>query len=405
MLRRRSVVWLACVLILGAGLAGWWAYHTSRPGYRFRQGQQAIVAGDLNAAERAAAALERAGSVDEARLLRAEALVCRGEQHHSGDELLAAVALLNQVSPDSGYGVDAACLIGRCMLGVGQLVEAERAFAFVLSQNPDCVDAHRGLMAVYYDLGALNEARGHAEKWGELAPRDGRPHRFLGLLYKDMGQWRQALAPYRAAQERDLKDAVHEEVRIELAECLIHVGECSEALNVLEPSRPTVAQLATVRTLQAECHRQLGDARPAADLLAQALDAVPTHTPALRLRAQISLDADEPAKAVVDLQRAAAIAPHEYETHHLLARTYSGIGQAEKSRAADARVHEIQAQRDALTKLTLAAIERPRDATLHLKMAILFEQLGMPERAAGRRRVAALLTGPAPSGAMPLDAP
>lgn len=403
MVRRTRLLGLSCLVLLVGGVAGWWVYYSSRPEYRLRHGQAAIRAGDHETGERMAAALEGSGFKDQALLLRGESLFLRGEASGRKADVVAAVQMLYQVGAEGDFRLEAACVIGRCLLHLGNPVEAEKTFSFVLSRSPDYVDAHRGLMAVCYDLGALTEATFHAEKWAELAPRDGRPHRFLGLVNKDMGQWQAAVARYRAALERELKGPVREEVRIELAECLIRLGDCAGALTVLELSRPPAEQFARVLTSQGECHRVLGDTRKAAELAEQALDAGPSYTSALRLRAQLALDADDAAEAVGDLERAAALAPNEFDTQHLLGRAYAQLGQPQKAQAAQQRVKEIQALLVDLHQLTHEAMERPKDAALHNKMADLLTQLGKPQVAALHRRVAASLS-PAP-GAVPASPP
>jgi tetratricopeptide (TPR) repeat protein len=405
MSRRTRVLLLATLGLLAAGAGGWWYYHTSRPEYRLRRAQEAARAGDYPAAALAADSLEADGYLDEALLVRGEALLLRGEEQGRPADLSAALKVLSQVRPGGALGLEAACLSGRCLLRLGDLVLAERAFAFVVSRDENFVDAHRGLMAVYYDLGALPASMNHAQKWAELSPRDGRPLRFIGLLYKDMGQCSHALEPYREALGRDLKEAVKEEVRVELAECLARIREFAEAEEVLESGRPPAPLMARVLTVRADCRRARGEPGQAKELVDQALQANPTFTEALRVRAQLALDADNAAAAAGDLERAVALAPAEYDTHHLLAQAYAQLGQPKKAQAARARVKEIQAQLQELTDLTFATMERPKDAGLHLKMAELFTKLGRPEMAAHQRRIAAGLSGPAPGAAAPPPMP
>jgi tetratricopeptide (TPR) repeat protein len=392
MSRRIRLALLTCLCLAGTG--GWWYFHTSRPEYRLRRGQEAVRAGRYQAAEAEAAALEADGHMEAALLLRGEALLLRGEAQERTEDVVAALSMLNQIHAEGVILVEAAALSGRCLLRLGNLLEAERAFSFVLSQNPDFVDAHRGLMAVYYDLGALTHAKNHAMKWAELAPRDGRPHRFLGLISKDMGNYQEAVAPYRAALERELKSQAREEVKIELAECLIRLLNYTAAYEALESSRPPEEFLARVLTAKAECQRALGDAEKAQELVAQALEVSPRFTEALRVRARLALDADEPALAASGLERAAALAPHEFDTHHLLGRAYGQLGEEKKALAARQQVKEIQSRLDELTQLTLETMEHPKDAKLHHRLADLYVQMGMPEMAVARRRVAALLAEP-----------
>jgi tetratricopeptide (TPR) repeat protein len=389
---RGRLLLLAVLGLSAGGAAGWWYWHTSRPDYRVRQAQRALRLGDFGTAETAADSLKRDGHTNEALLLRGEAMLLRGEARNRKEDVVSALKLLNQIDGTSPCNTEAICLSGRCMLRLGNLLEAERSFAFVLTEDPDFLDAHRGLMAVYYDLGAHGDAQEHAERWAELAPRDGRPKRFIGLLCKDHGDCRQAIAAYRAALDRDLTEGVRQEVIIELAECHIKLTEWDAALEVLASSKPPANLLARVETARAECARARGNAREARELVTSALAADPNHTAALRLRAQVAMDAGDVGQAVDDLERAAALAPAEFETMHLLGRAYGQLGQSDHALRAQERVKEIQGHFDELTRLTREATERPKDARLHQKMAAIYAQLRMPEMEAAQRRVAAHLS-------------
>jgi tetratricopeptide (TPR) repeat protein len=402
---RTCLILVACLGVAAGGLAGWWYLHISSLEYRLRHAQEAIRAGRYTAGEAEAAALLADGHKDAALLLRGESLLLRGEAQDRREDLAAALSTLNQIHAEGNLLVEAASLSGRCLLRLGNLLEAERAFVFVVSENPEFVDAHRGLMAVYYDLGALTAAMQHAETWAELAPRDGRPHRFMGLLYKDMGNYKEAVEPYRAALDRDLKDPVREEVKVELADCLMRVLDYGAAYATLASCRPTEDALVRILTAQAQCKRALGKPEDARELVENALEANPGYTTALRLRAQLALDANEPARAVNDLERAAALSPNEYDTQHMLGRVYGQLGNQSKAQAARERVTEIQGRLDLLTKLTRDTIERPKDAKLHRQLADLYGQMGMPEMASAQRRVAGALADSVPAGHATLSPP
>src|SRR5437867_11611664 len=70
-LRRRVTL---LILVLGALAAGGWRYRITRPDYRLARGEEAIRAGDAEAARGYADRLEAAGYPDHAPLLSGEAL-------------------------------------------------------------------------------------------------------------------------------------------------------------------------------------------------------------------------------------------------------------------------------------------------------------------------------------------
>jgi hypothetical protein len=132
---------LAGLCVLLALAAGWWR-HASRPGYRLQRGREALQRHDYDAAGAIADCLEAAGEADRAQLLRGESLM---RLRRFAD----ALAALNRIRDTGELRLEAAVLSARCLL---ELRQALRAYAWVLSQDPDQVDAYRGLTAIAYDL-------------------------------------------------------------------------------------------------------------------------------------------------------------------------------------------------------------------------------------------------------------
>src|SRR5207253_10728216 len=102
------------------------------------------------------------------------------------------------------------------------------------SVQPDNVDARRALAAIHYDRGAMSNALAQLAKWVELDGGDGQPHRFMGVIYKDMGANAPAADHYRAALRLRLAPKVRREVVPELAEVLVKQNEYAEALRHLD---------------------------------------------------------------------------------------------------------------------------------------------------------------------------
>ena len=94
---------------------------------------------------------------------------------------------------------------GLRFLALGRPIEAERFLLSVTSIRPENVDAYRGLAGIYYDRGAMSHALAHLEKWAALDASDGRPHRYMGLIYKDQGDNTAAADHYREVHEVKLQ--------------------------------------------------------------------------------------------------------------------------------------------------------------------------------------------------------
>ena len=167
-------------VVLGVSAGGWyWWRHTTAPDYRLRHGQEALRKGDSESAKRLAARLEAAGDRDHARLLRGEAALRRGD-------LAEAVREFNRIRDRGDLLVDASAIYGQWfLLELKRPAEAEHFLRFVVSRRPDHVDAHRGLATIYYDQ-RMDRGGRPLGRLGRPRPDDGRPYRFIGLIYREL---------------------------------------------------------------------------------------------------------------------------------------------------------------------------------------------------------------------------
>ena len=228
------------------GGAGAWRHYTNRPEYLLGKGQAALRRGDADAAEVLAARLEAAGYADHACLLRGEAYLRQKRP-------ALALQEFNNIRDQGAIRLEAVALSGKCLLQLENAPEAARCFQFVLSEQPDHVEAHRGLAVVYYDQGAIGLALEHLQTVARLDPGDGRPHRLMGLIYKDQARPAEAVASYEEALKRPLIDESLGEVREELAETLLRQGDAARAQEVLDGCDARHAQKPKVLALKAEC--------------------------------------------------------------------------------------------------------------------------------------------------------
>lgn len=361
-LRRRVAL---ALLVLGALCAGAWRYQITRPEYRFARGEEALRAGNAEVASSYADRLEASGHPDRAHLLRGEALRARGAPG-------AALAQLNKVQSGGDLRLRAALLSGRCLLDLGELKEAYRAFQFVAAERQDDADAHRGLAAITYDLGRLGEAVEHLRRVAELDAGDPRPHRLIGLIYKDMGQDALAEGAYRESLRRGPPPADARAVRVELAEVLARRGKFAEGLEALDGAPEDAGDDAAVA--RAECLRGLGRLQEAAEGLDAALARQPT-TALYRLRGQVYRDQGRPLDAVRCFERATELGPADHQSQYLLGQAYAGVGRKEESARAFGRAEELRRDLERITTLSKEAMASPWDAPVRLQLAELSERL------------------------------
>ncbi len=366
---------------LGVFAFCWWMFVRNGADASLTLGREAIIEGRLEAALQLANRLRMGGSFAHGSLLEAEVLLTEGDATR-------ALECLESLKVDGPLKLHAANLTGRCLLQVGELLEAERAFSYVLSQNPRDVDAHRGLAAVYHDAGSLAESLTLCQKWSELEPRDGRPDRMRGAILKDLKKYPEAISAYTASLEKTLKPQVNQEVRVELADCLVRTGKAEQALEALnfEPASPSPFLL-----VKADALRNVGKAKEALELIDRARELDPTVSAAWKIGAQIHSDLGRPEEAYGLLKKNEEVFPNDLETQNLLGQICNRLGKLEEAKRHQNRVSELHKKLDELTKLSNDLVANPRSIDAHLRIAEAYENLGMPAMAAQRRHTASLL--------------
>jgi tetratricopeptide (TPR) repeat protein len=384
---QRTSGFLAVTASLGLAvllaLFGLWWYRTSRPEYRLRKGQDALLGGDVGAATATADRLLASGYPDHAHLLRGQAYLRTGR-------LNAAIEEYNQIRDDNEEILAEASLIyGLGFLSLSVTDRAEKLLLHVASVRPDNVDARRGLVTIYYDRGAMTRAARQLEKWSELDDADGRPHRLLGLIYKDLAAYEPAVRHYQAALERRLAPAVREEVIVELAEVFLKRTQSAEALACLQEAKLTTAAAQVAASeLRAAALYDLGRGSEAVAVLDPLLHEGPASPRALRLRAQIHADNGEFAQAVPLLEKALQLDRHEPACRFQLALAYERLGRRQEAAEQRRLLKETQDLFSTLGDLNREADQKPTDEGVRRRLVEVCERLGKFELAQMWRRAA-----------------
>jgi tetratricopeptide (TPR) repeat protein len=347
--RRLLVGTLALIVALAAvaGVAAWWHY-TTRPDYLLQQGQEALHRGRPDKAERLAQRLEILGWDDHARLLRGEAFL----RDHQFDRALYE---LNQIQDRGDLLVEASVIYGLAFLSVQRLWEAEKLLRHVLSKQPDRLEAHRGLAAIYYDQGALMLAVRQGEECARLEPRKGYPYRFLGVIFKDLARYAEARAAYEQALERELSAQQGADVKEGLAEVLVLQKEYTQALKLLEDCPSALTSKPTMLACRAECLWTLDRAEESKRLLNEALQ----------------------------------VDHHDSVSRYQLVQAYQRLGRAKEAALQQQLLKQTQDYLTELTKLNEEIAQRPWDGAVRTRLAEVCDKLDKPELAAMWRRAAA----------------
>ena len=361
------------------GSAGYW--HTQRYRRHFLSGLEAAARGDLDAVRSAAEALRGvAGYESHVHLLEGLVLLRSQRLHEAVEEFGHA-----RDHPDTL--ALAYALSGEALYRGGHLADAQRILAAALDFDPSLIDARRWLAAAYYDVGAMNHAIGHLDLVAAAAPDDPRPHRLIGLIYRDFEQYRKATDAYRESLRRDPHQADRDQILVELAECLVKQQRYDEALETLPHCPPS----ADVLVLLAECLHGRNDPQGAMDSLAEALAITPDHLAALQLAAMIELESGDAEAAARRLRQAIEYHPKAWRLRYQLLRAYHQLGEAELAQREGEVMRELRELRDRFTALHDRAMENPTDAEIRYQLGVAAAELGWTELAHGWYRTALAL--------------
>jgi tetratricopeptide (TPR) repeat protein len=369
--------WLGgLALALGLlGGVGYWRFRVSRPDYRLRQGQAALLREDYDKAAELTSLLEASGHLDHAHLLRGQSLLRRG---HLNEALLE----YNAIRRDrKDLLAEASMIFGLGLYFHGHLVEAEKLLLHAVHVLPDNVDVRGGLSALYYDRGAMRDALRHLEKWAELADDDGMPYRFMGVIYQGLSATGPAAENYAKALALKLPPDAREASLVELAEVQIERTEYVAALACLERLSADRQAQPKVQECRAECLLGMGRHSEATALLEPLLAAETPSPRALRLRAKIHAAAGEDALAMALLEKALHLDAHDcFARYQLALLCTKQKRQAEADEQFRLLATSQQLFRE-LSDLNQQAIERPRDAAVRRRLADVCSQLNKPELA------------------------
>jgi tetratricopeptide (TPR) repeat protein len=367
-------------VLLGAA-AVWW-HHTTRPEHLLREGQAALRRGDTEAADQLAVRLEASGHPDHAHLLL-------GEVYLRLKRPSRALQEFNQIRDQGAIRREAAVYSGQCLLELHNVVEAVRCFEFVLSEQPDHLECHRGLAIVYYDQGAMDKALEHLQAVTRLDPSDGRPYWLMGQIYKDQARSAEAVAAYEEALKRSLAGEPLQKVREGLTEALLQKGDGARALDILAACDARHAEEPPMLALKAEALLIQARTSEAKELLDRALRLHPGSVDLQKARAKLHLQDGEGQQAAALLERFLAAQPHDVTCRYQLIKAYRMLDRTEDATAQRARLDESQALVQELSKLSAEAEVKPWDAALRLRLAEVCDKLDKQDLAGMWRRAAA----------------
>jgi len=292
-------------------------------------------------------------------------------------EYVAAANEFGMATDDPQTRTEAYTRRGEAFYRMHQFVNAEQMLLQALELDPDNSDARRWLASTYYDLGSMSLALEHLRIIGEMNSDDGRPFRLIGRIEKDFQHHGEAIDDYREALRRSLLESEREAVIEELAECLVHQLQYSEALDTLQDAKPS----APVFALQAACYAALGDSLKSISKADDALALDPELVSAILTRASIELEVGKAANVMDLLERAAAAHPGNFEILFQLVKALRLAGRDADADAKSGRLAELEKLVDEFAKLNATAFGDLGNADLRFQLGQLAQQIDRPDLA------------------------
>jgi tetratricopeptide (TPR) repeat protein len=377
MIRRPRRLALGILAVLLVAAAAVYYHRTTAPDYLLARGKNALARGDVDEALRLVERLE-GDQEGLSLLLRGECWLAVAQapdevrRVSSSEALRKALHALGRVQVEGPAGTEAAVRAGECLVRLGEHRVAADVLNRVVQRDPDELDAHRWLAAVYIDLSSPNDAIRHLTEWGRLAPGEGRPYRWIGFFHKDYQQPEAAIIAYREALARQLEPALLADVVRELAESLLDArADYQGVLNTLAECPDEYANTPDLRLYRAESLWGLGRLREAEKVADEVLATEPDYPRALRLRARMYVATDEPRAARPLLEKCVAQSPLDLSARQSLLEVCQ---QLQDDAAVKLHRQKYEEGRDLsrqITLLYLTARDRPWDDRVRFELAQL----------------------------------
>lgn len=364
---RRRLRWLLILLLAAASVAGaphLWAW------YHFRAGRSCL---ERYHAEEARTHLNvclkiwpQSGQV---RLLAARAARQAGLFNEAAEHLQECQRLLGSSSVDR--------LLEWTLLQAASGNLDHDVEEYLMSRLRNDV-AQRPLILEAMTEGYLRKSRPLAahlclRPWLESQPDNVQALFLRAVCWRRLHQPAKAAADFRRVMELDPQ---RENARWELALCLMETGQYSEALSHLEAMGRRRAEDPEVLVRLAICQEELGQKRPAQEILERVLQKHPDHGLALRQRGRLALREGSADQAESWLRQALRVLPNDYPTNVSLTECLQRQGKTVEARDQQERTRELRKRLDRLHELEEQMSSRPHDPSLFCELGTLLISIG-----------------------------
>ena len=290
--------------------------------------------------------------------------------------------------------VPALVLIGKKLRDIQQIDSAVTTLNQALMINPSYVPAHKWLAAIYYDLGAMQNAHNHLQKIADLDPYNTPAQFTMGIINQDYRRFDLAEKNYEECLSRlelltktpnklHLPRVDRQEVLVRLAQVRIQLLEYDKALETLDQA----LESRMVLSLQATCFRSIDRVDEAREHLDRSIqmfvdnprlsgDEETVYQEARRLKGTLLIEEKQYAQARGIMETLCSEYPFDAKSLYKLIQAYRGLGM-EKEATEKMKIYEpLRAKRERFSNLHLEAIAQPKNADTRYELGNLALELG-----------------------------
>jgi len=315
---------------------------------------------------------------------RARALILRARIGIERRDLAMAIKALDGVDHEGALSGEFAYWKGRTLYEARQPLLALGWFRTARKLKPDDADAARWLAAAAYDLGDRSTVVEALEGVARLDPKDPRVWRTLGAIFLENVKYEQA----RTAFERSLAlDRSQQEVRLQLAETLLKLGEAEAAKRELDRCEGMVSREKHAELLS-ESFRIKGDIEGLRKVVAVGLAEAPENPALLTQQATIDLADGQEDLALIKLDRAAKADPYRSQTFYQRGLVLRRLGREADAALDNERAASLAKSLVEMSTLNDQAAQNPQDPEVRYQLGLVCIKLGKPELAASWLRAA-----------------
>ena len=290
--------------------------------------------------------------------------------------------------------VPALVLIGKKLRDVQQIDPAIATLDQALLINPSYVPAHKWLAAIYYDLGAMQNAHNHLQKIADLDPYNTPSPFTMGIINQDYRRFDLAEKNYEECLSRlelltktpnklHLPRVDYQQVLVRLAQTRMQLLEYDKALKTLDGA----LESRMVLSLQATCLRSIDRVDEAREYLDRAIqmfidngerreDEETVYQEARRLKGTMLIEEKQYPEARGILEPLCSEYPFDAKSLYKLIQVYRGLGM-NKEATDKMKVYEpLRAKRQRFSDLHLEAVAQPKNADTRYELGNLALELG-----------------------------